>query len=926
MRKIKDAASATPDPQKAERNLLRLTESTAGGAGIEPFIEDLALLFASSQFLANFCISCAEEIPALLNDIESPVTSERLRLGASAGPASLIRGERPPRISEIMRSLRLFRKRQILKITMRFLKGYTDIISSMNELTLLADTVLSFALEASIRLNHQRFGEPDNGKIVLIAMGKLGAGEMNYSSDVDLMAVYNDGEGQTSGILNPSGVRFSRISNHEFFCKSIETFGKLLSSATEDGIAYRVDLRLRPQGQRGELALPVSAYKTYYESWGRTWERMALIRARPVSGDSETAAEFMDMISPFVWKKTIDYAEIAEIRSLKKKIDSTFTKDDIKRGYGGIREAEFFVHTFQLLYGGENRQLRNSNTLAAIEGLRQTGMIADSELDALKDSYLFLRTVEQYLQMDMDLQTHSLPASAGDIDVLARKMSFPGSKEFLASLRLKRMQVKNMYNSLLGSSEDVYNEVLNLLEGDLSDEELRGFLSFRKALDAGRCTKSIRTIGEHMSLFKTIKERGIIRDIVPRLVEQAMSSESPDRALAGVEDLLARYRIRTVQLTAMKEQKELMEGIVKIFSLSPYLSGIFLSKHLYLNILIEEWGIRKSYEEIEERLGRAIERGDDFETVLAEFRRLEEIRLGMLFLSGILDIEDLFIALSNTAEAIVKMIVRKLGAEDIAVIALGKLGGRETTFGSDLDIVFVSDATDAMSHAERVIRSLTAYTEAGRLYSVDTRLRPDGSKGILVNNPSGYRNYYLQKAQAWEIQALLKARPLAGDSHPAGEFMSVAAEAITSRGRGITHRQIIEMRERIISEISGEQGGIDIKLGPGGIEEIEFYVQYLQLSNADILHEPEQNTIRALTLLEKMKMLNSSDADILRRAYTYMRRAETFLRLNEEQALSPGSETARLLSIFMKHRDQDELTARIREIRQDVLKITRAGV
>jgi glutamate-ammonia-ligase adenylyltransferase len=925
MKNIREAASSAPDPQKAERSLQRLAEVTSGGSGLAPFMNDLALLFSSSRFLANFCISIPDEIPSIFADIDRPVTSEILRSSASKELMPLLDGAGPPEIIDIMKAVRLFRKRHLTRITVRFLKGYTDIVSSMNELTCLAETVISFALEASIVLNYHRFGEPDNGKIAIIALGKLGAGEINYSSDVDLMAVYNDEEGRTSGILNPSGVRFSRISNHEFYCKTIEILRKLLSSATEDGIGYRVDLRLRPQGQRGELALPLRAYQTYYESWGRTWERMALIRARHVAGDASVGMKFIEMISPFVWKRTMDYAEIDEIRSLKKKIDSTFAKDDIKRGYGGIREAEFFIHTFQLLYGGENERLRSGNTLDAIEELRETGMIAGYELDALRDAYLFLRTVEQYLQMDMDLQTHSLPAADAEMLSLARKMSFEDSRNFIAALRLKRMQIKNMYNSLLGSSEDVFNEVLNLLAGDLSDEELKGFLSFRKANDPERCVKNIRSIGEHMSLFKTIKERGIIRDVIPRLVESAMSSDSPDRALSGVDDLLARYRIKTVQLTALKEQKELMEGIVKIFSLSPYLSGIFLSRHLYLNILIEEWGIHKSYEEIEERLDRAIEHGGDFTGVLAEFRRLEEIRLGMLFLQGILDMEDLFKALSNVAEATVKMILKKVGAEDIAVIALGKLGGREVTFGSDLDIVFVSDSVEAMSHAEKVIRALTSYTEAGRLYSVDTRLRPDGSKGILVNNPSGYRNYYLQKAHDWEIQALLKARPLAGDQDSAREFMSVTEEAIRLRGQGITHDQIIGMRDRIIREISEERQGIDIKLGPGGIEEIEFYIQYLQLRNAGRSGILEQNTLGAMDRLEEKGILESMDAEMLRRAYSYMRKAETFLRLNEEQAVSKGTETTRLLASFMKHSNEYELTSQIEDFRHNVMKITRPG-
>jgi glutamate-ammonia-ligase adenylyltransferase len=750
----------------------------------------------------------------------------------------------------------------------------------------------------------------------------LGGEELNYSSDVDLISVYENDVGLTSGVPNPSGIMFNKINNHEFFCKVTELFSKILSAQTEDGIAYRVDLRLRPQGQKGDIALPVKSCQTYYESWGRTWERMALIRARPVAGDQNLGKTFMERIRPFVWRETLDFTEVEEIRGLKKRIDSTLSRDDIKRGYGGIREAEFFIQTFQLLYMGKNSSLKSYRILNAIQALKWMKIIPEEDLTTLWENYLFLRRIEQYLQMKEDLQTHALPVSDHDMNALARLMGVHSTDDFLADLRLRRMQIKSMYNSLLGTREDVHSEALNLLEAKLSNEELSGYLSFRRVKDPQKCLVKMKSIREHMSMFQTRHERSITREALPRFLEDSLSAESPDRALAGLENLLSTYGIKTVHLTAVLEVKELMTGIVKMFSLSPYLTRIFLSSHYYLNILIEEWAIFKTLKTIEKQLGKTLGGNEDFNSRLARFKRLEEVRLGMLFLQKILKTEDLFRDLSYLAEAIIKSITEKHISNGLSVIALGKLGGREMTFGSDLDIIFVSETAEAAMAAEKIMKSLTSYSDMGLLYSVDTRLRPDGSKGILVKDIEGYRNYYLNSAQNWEIQALLKARPVGGDEKLGWSFMNMAKDLILQKGSSTQRDNIAEMRERIIKELSHESAGLDIKLGPGGIEEIEFFVQFLQLHHAqrfpDIL---VQNTPAAINRLAKNEILDKSGRDTLFDAYRYFRKLETFLRLNEERVLAKDSVATQLLVKFMEYKGKGEFTASITNLRDNVLKV-----
>lgn len=917
--KIAGASLNAYDPKRAETNLLRFVELN-DGARIVPYISIAARLFSASRFLANYCIAGPEEFYAAIKERDKEITKKFLLARAGKELDSPRPGETD--IEQMMTALRHFKKRYLLRITLRDIYGETDIRSSMDELTALAEIIISIALQWALMQSQYKYGTPDQSSICLIALGKLGGEELNYSSDVDLLAVYENDDGQTTGALNPSGVISNRISNHEFYCKVVELFNKLLSTQTGDGIAYRVDLRLRPQGQKGDIALPLKAYRTYYESWGRTWERMMLIRARPVAGDAELGRAFIETIRPFVWRESIDFSEIEEIKGLKKKIDSTFSRDDLKRGYGGIREAEFFIQTFQLLFGGANVSLRTYRILNAIQALKWMKKVPEDDLTILWDNYLFLRRIEHYLQMKEDLQTHALPSSEEDQDILAREMGFPSRDGFLENLQVRRMQVKSMYNSLLGTQEDTHSEALSLIEGSLKDYELAGYLSFRKVKQPDRCMVSLRNIREHMRVFRTMQEHSIARDVVPEMLELALRSGNPDRAVAGIESLLSPYEIKTAHLTSFIEQKKLMAGVIKILSMGPYLTRIFLSSQYYLDTLIEEWSISKTLRAMETKLGRLAGSDEDISLRLARYRRFEEVRLGMFFLLNILKIEELFKGLSQVAEAIIKAVIKNTGCRDLSVMALGKLGAREMTFGSDLDIIFVSESPVAMSAAEKIIKALTSYTNLGLLYSVDTRLRPDGSKGVLVNDLEGYRNYYLKKAHHWELQALLKARPVGGASVLARSFIDMAKDVILERGHEVTRNEITAMRSKIIKELAGEAGRTDIKLCPGGVEEIEFHVQFLQLNNAKEFPEIlVQNTLTAISRMAKKGLLSRAQRDTLSDTYGYYRKLQTFLRLNEEDVITEKSEIAELAASFMGHESENDFMERLEAMRRKVLEI-----
>jgi glutamate-ammonia-ligase adenylyltransferase len=924
--KIRDAAAASPDPARAERNLQRFLEAMPGEGFPWARLGEVANLFGVSQFLANFSVTNPAALMSALGELKQPVTREGLF--ERSREDLVLTGDMD--VAAAMRSIRLFKKRYLLGITMRDITGAADVLGSVTELTRLAEVVIDRALAYCVESTARRYGEPEGGtELCIVGLGKLGAEELNYSSDIDIIAVYADAaaDARTAGVRNPSGLMTNRITVHEFYCKVIELLGKVLSSNTEDGIAYRVDLRLRPQGQKGEIALPLTSYRAYYESWGRTWERMVLIRARPVAGDIALARTFIDAIEPFVWKRTVDYAEIENIRAMKKKIDTALGRDDIKRGYGGIREVEFFVQTFQLIYCAERGELKTHRLYEAMEALRATGMVPGKDLDILWRNYLHFRRLEHYLQMKDDRQTHSVPKAGVELEALSKAMGFESAEPFVSDLRVRRMQVKNMYNSLLGTREDIHGEALSLLEGDLTEGELTGYLSFRGVKEPSKGLRNLQGIREHWSAFRTQRELSDMRRVVPALLENALGAESPDRALAGLESFFGSLGIKEAYLTALMEQKALPDGIVKLFSLSSNLTRVFLSNPAYLNLLIEEMPIRKTLKRMREETDRSVQRADNLQAGLGEYKNVENLRLGIYYLTDIISIHTFMRFLSHLADVVVCRAAEEAGGKqaDLSVIALGKLGGREITFGSDLDIIFLSENSESMRSAQEIIKTLTAYTGWGMLYNVDVRLRPHGTKGSLVMDLEGYREYYMKRAHKWEIQALLRARPVLGGRRLYGPFMDMAREVIFTRSPEVKRADIHEMRQKILQELSRESEGIDIKLGPGGLEELEFYVQWLQLSNAR--EAPEvlvQNTSSAIKRLAKRGVISAGARGKLSRAYEYFRRLETFTKLNDERAVIRDTESSDLAALFMGHGSRDEFLDYLRGLREGVLAVMKS--
>jgi glutamate-ammonia-ligase adenylyltransferase len=910
---LKDAACATPDPDRALNNLSSfIKQNPSREDDLEANIRSVSLLFSFSQFMANYCISNADVLFDVLRGLDPPQDKEALfsslkeLLGEKDGASPLPRGSlRQPSSDMCMNLVREFKMRETLRITLRDILKKIDVVEVMYELSALADVVLENSLSVVRRSMREKYGAPAADAFSVIALGKLGGEELNFSSDVDLVFVYGTEEGETCGVLTAQGMKVNRISSHEYYCKTGEALTRFLSLNTAEGFAYRVDLRLRPQGQRGDIALALRGYEIYYESWGRAWERAMLIRARPVAGDEELGKGFIGMIRPFVYRKYLDYGAIDEIRSLKTRIDATFKKGDIKRGYGGIREVEFFAQALQLMYGGREPLLRERSTLKVLNMLFQKALIGQEDYWVLSDNYRVLRTLEHRLQQLNNLQTHTLPSGEAELEALGRKMGFRDAKTFISDLDGRRAKVRDIYDSLFSGQKEETALSGPFFDEDMSDADLREYLSATGLRDVDKAVRNIKAIKDSIFTFQTLRGRRLLGGILPLFIDSALKSGAPDMALNYLQSFASILSVNESYLEIFSREKRLIDMLTYVFSQSEYLSKMLLSRPQYLEMIGWKERTAKSLRQLEEEIKNGITQDRSLNDAVRLVKQTEEIRLGMLFLQKKAGVTDVVKGLSKTAEAILAACAESLSkeAEGLAVIGLGKLGGREITFGSDLDVIFVSpeDPDQAATRsAEKLLRMLISYTKEGVAYRIDTRLRPEGEKGVLVSSLESFEKYYAKAAAFWEFQALLKARPVAGNIKTGLSFLKMARATLVSRGREISAPDIRQMRERIMRELSKEVHGYDVKLGPGGIEDIEFATQYLQLNccmgRQELL---VQGTVKALDRLRAAGLIRKEEAEAMKDAYLFFRSLESFLRLRGEQVLKREDDRLRYAAEFL---------------------------
>jgi glutamate-ammonia-ligase adenylyltransferase len=893
---VRSRLSSCPDPERANNNIEAFLSQNPGYEGeLKHNLSHAAMLFSYSQFLANYSIQYPDALFHALNSLGISFEKEYLRnelrglFGACAS------------IDEGMSAVRHFRKQKLLIITLKDILKLADLQSVMIDMSNLADAVLDESLSFIEPFIAQRYGRPGRNALAVIGLGKLGAQELNYSSDVDLIFVYGH-EGETDGIPAMQSMTINRITAIEYYSKLVEYFTHFLSANTGDGFAYRIDLRLRPQGQRGSLALSLTGHEEYYESWGQLWERAALLRARVVAGDSALGQEFLEMIQPFVYRKYLGFDAIDEIRRMKSQVEQikpvTLSRD-IKRGYGGIREIEFFIQIFQLIYGGKEVLLRERSTFRTLHRLLQKGLIGHEDFHHLAENYIFLRTLEHRLQQVNDIQTHTIPAGERDLDSLGKRMGFGNGTDFLEELAKRRNRVRSIYDSLLFVGGVTGTTHLGILSAEFWDmdmpvEQLMAEeLSNKGVKDTRRAIHCLMKIRNTVNFFQTLRGRRLLEDIVPCFIEGALQSSDPDLALLQMVDFASLMSTKESYLETIAQRMELIPILTFIFSHSEYLSKILMSNTAYLDSIeegeVQTKGLKGLKKDLELLAGL-----HGLSSGVRIFRRLEEVGLGILLLDKHIDILQLMKALSKVAEAALAFLIgeQSLATQSISLISYGKLGGREITFNSDMDIVFLTrsePAIDDIKAAEHMLKIAMSYTKDGIAYKIDTRLRPEGSKGPLVSSLEGIADYYFRHARLWELQALLKARPITGDNYTKESFMKMRKEVLLAQGGGITVSEIRKMCERISKELSKElltTGVYDIKRGKGGLGELEFIVQYLQMKHCR--DHPEllvQNTLDAVRRIRRSGILDDRDTRMLSDTYIFYRNIETMLRLRNETVL-----------------------------------------
>jgi len=827
------------------------------GGGLLPDL--LAGIAEASPFLWRLIARDATALAALLTT--SPEAS-LIRITASMRAAGEAGSE-----AEIMRVLRRGRNEAALLIALCDLGGMFDTIAVTAALSDIADAAvraaLRFGLRAAERAGQMRFSEsakPEEGLgLFVLALGKHGARELNYSSDIDL-AVFYDAE--APGMRNADDAQKRAVS-------LVKTIVKLLNERTADGFVERVDLRLRPDPGLTPIAMPGEAALGYYESVGQNWERAAMIKARVVAGDAVAGRAFLKALEPFIWRKYFDYAAIADIHAMKRQIyalrghdEISIAGHDVKLGRGGIREIEFFVQTQQLVYGGRRPVLRGARTLDMLGELAREGWITPKAAEELSHAYCHLRDLEHRIQMIGDEQTQKLPKSDDDLAAFARFCGMTRSafdKSLIKTMRVVEMHYARLFEAVPGLAAKAGSLVFTGVEDDPETLKTLAALGFKRPAMVAECVR-----GWHFGrrpAITTPRAREVVTELVPGLLEAFGQSSDPDGALLAFDQALERMPAAIELFSILKNNADLRRLFAECLGTAPRLSGIVAQTPHVLDVLVDPDFVRAGPEEVPGRILPRLAHEADFELFLLrarELARAERFLVGTRVLSGILPLSEAGHTHSLIAETFLGAVLARVRAdfvrrhgmlpgERIAVLGYGKAGSREMTANSDLDLVILYEAApDALSDGEkplmaaeyaarltqRLVTALSAPMRAGTLYEIDLRLRPSGRKGTVATTLTGFLDYQTSEAETWEHMALTRVRMLAGDEamRPAITAALTTLLARPRAGKRIK-RDAAHMRALMQQEKPGKSP-FDVKDWPGGLVDCEFIAQSLTLIHA----------------------------------------------------------------------------------------------
>ena len=905
------SAFAADNPQLARRCLAN-----------ESIASSIARVWACSEFVQSCCLRWPDSFARLLDSdalLGSTIASNRQSKNLDNLVQQLMAtAEEAPAL------LRRFRRLEMMRIAWRDLAGWANLDETLADLSALADGLVQTACDQAVRdlgprygLSLDRAGEVQ--PMIVLGMGKLGGGELNFSSDIDLVFVYPDA-GESSGP--------KKIPNEMYFTRLGRRLIELLNKVTDDGFVYRVDMRLRPFGEAGPLALNFDSFENYLQQHGRSWERYAYIKARALTGHKQAEPLFKNILRPFVYRKYIDFGVFESLRDMKSMIEQEVERRDlvgnIKLGSGGIREIEFIAQSLQLIRGGRDRKLRERSLLSSLSCLAELNFLPPTHAATLRDGYIFLRKLENHMQQIRDEQTHDVPDDLNDRQRLVEAMGSDQWNGLQEDIDRHRRCVNEIFNEIVFGpvSDELATSgstgISGIWEHRVDAEQAAATLSVLGFSEAGNVVAilaKLRDGAQYRQLDTSGQQR--LDQLIPALVRAAAHCDEPASTLMRLVSVVEAVGRRSAYFALLTENPAALQRLVDICDRSDFLSGQIARHPLLLDELLDNATLETppQRDDFERELASRFDavRDDDHEArinVLHQFQRAAVFRVAVADLNDRLPLMKVSDRLTDVAELVLDKTLEMARANllgrhgqprctvdgitrdtGFAIIAYGKLGGLELGYGSDLDVVFLHDSCGEAQHtdgsrviensvfysrlARRIVNLLSIQTGSGGLYAVDMRLRPSGSKGLLVSSIPAFERYQLNEAWVWEHQALLRARAVAGDESVCVAFENVRKKILsTAVDESQLRSEVRKMRERMRTELGSQGNGFDLKQGEGGIADIEFMVQFLVLESASQNHELLQysDNIRQLEGLAEYGCLDRDTADKLTDAYRNYRR------------------------------------------------------
>lgn len=859
---IQEKANATLNPGQVERTLMRLADQWPQDAPalrtvLDEFpLGDIALLHLIS--ISSICAARLVREPEILLWLRHPDVCADQR-GRGRMIADLEESTSGPIPDQNFRDLRLWKGREMLRIALREIAEVAELEETTAELSVLAEICVEKVLEHWDAELRTRLGSPA-AQLAILALGKLGGRELNHSSDIDVIFLYSE-EGQVTNSLT----------NHQWFNRLATKVFETFATIDPAGALFRMDLRLRPEGSAGPVARSLESLENYYAGFGETWERLALIKARFIAGSEELAYDFLREHQPFIYPKTATPELLDEIAAIKRRIERDIVghenlERNVKLGIGGIREIEFVVQALQLLHGARHAFLQETSTLKALPVLAELELLPRSEAIELESAYRFLRRVEHRLQIEAEQQTHTIPDEPEALTLLARSLGFSSPEEFSTASQKYTGQVRTIFKRVIAARpQDAEATALRL---EIFSDQIGA-------------AKALAELAQGRGSFHVApRTRQIFRKLRPMLLERLAQSVDPDVTLTQFLRFVEAYGLRSLLFELLVANPRLLELLVKTLDASRSASDLLIRRPQLLEEVTRFGALDRSLS-VERHLTALRATGAsaiDLSGVRA-YRQMQSLRILVRDVLGAANLPALQREHSALTEACLVFVQKLLAPEnDLTVIAMGKFGGRELSYGADLDVIFVGDNTRA---AQELIVEMARSTPEGTIAPLDARLRPDGEKGPITCSLAAYQSYYETRAQLWELQALTRARPICGKE---GEDFLLMAQRVWSKAgeRADLLGQIDAMRERIRRDRGGNVEALEFKTGLGGMIEAEFLVQAVQMRVR--AWNPEFST--AVDDLKQLGVMTAEDANALRASYEFLRHCESILRRWEYKSVA----------------------------------------